>query len=392
MKCFKKINLILFAFISLLSCSKATKPIQVTVTNNLDFDRAFETVELSKTMLNVETLDGLGIYNTQSKQWEITQTIDNNGDGILDTILFQPKIKANSNVVFEIKKINQNKIPKTDTLCYSRFVPERTDDYAWENNKVAFRVYGPTAQRLKEEGNPTGTLSSGVDAWLKKVNYPIINKWYKKTTEGTGSYHKDTGEGLDNFHVGISRGVGGIAVKADSSYYYSKNFTTYRTITTGPIRTSFYLDYNNWNAGNKNITESMVVSLDLGQNLSKFKVSVTGTDTIQAGLTLHENDGRVVGNVNEGWLSYWQPHGNSELGTAIVATTPYFLNYTMYLTTAKDQSNAYANLNVLNNTVEYYAGFGWKESGNFNSEAEWQAYLSKFAKCINKPLAIKVVN
>ncbi len=390
MKHLKAIPVTFLAFVFLFNCTQNNKPIRITVTNNLDIDRTFETVELNKSLLGIETLDSLGVFNTESKQWEISQSIDNNNDGVLDMIIFQPEIKANTNVVFEIKKTLEGETQKAPLQCYSRFVPERTDDYAWENDKVAFRVYGPTAQRLKEEGNPTGTLSSGVDAWLKKVEYPIINKWYKKTTEGTGSYHKDTGEGLDNFHVGISRGVGGIAVKTDTTYYYSKNFIKYRTITTGPLRTSFYLEYANWDAGGKAITESMVVSLDLGHNLSKFKISITGTETIEAGLTLHENDGQVLANTKKGWLSYWQPHGDSELGTAIVATTPYFSSYTTHITTAKDESNAYVKLKVLNNTVEYYAGFGWKASGNFNSKTEWEQYLDTFAKCINKPLLVKV--
>ena len=42
---------------------------------------------------------------------------------------------------------------------YGRFVPERKDDFAWENEYAAFRMYGPA---LRPE-NP----SNGVDLWLK---------------------------------------------------------------------------------------------------------------------------------------------------------------------------------------------------------------------------------
>ena len=67
--------------------------------------------------------------------------------------------------------------------CYSRIVPERIDDYAWENDKVAFRTYGPAAQKLVEQGKKGGIISSGIDCWLKKVNYPVINKWYNDSEE-----------------------------------------------------------------------------------------------------------------------------------------------------------------------------------------------------------------
>ena len=189
----------------------------------------------------------------------------------MDKLLFQPKVGAISEKSYSIVLIEQEDQPTAEVSCYSRFVPERTDDYTWENDKVAFRVYGPTAQKMKEDGIAGGTLSSGVDAWLKKVDYPIINKWYIKYVNKTGSYHEDTGEGLDNFHVGASRGVGGIAIKADSSYYFSKNFTSWRTITTGPIRTSFYLEYADWEAGGKTVKESRIISLDYGNYLSKFE-------------------------------------------------------------------------------------------------------------------------
>lgn len=372
------------------SCSQKDSIKTITVTNTLDFERTFETVELSKELLKVDDLSTIGIRDSNTKKLQLTQTVDNDGDGSFDVILFQPQIAANSGIQYDIVTIKESDRPKADTLCYSRFVPERTDDYTWENDKVAFRVYGPTAQKMVEEGDPKGTLSSGVDAWLKKVDYPIINKWYKKTTEGTGTYHEDTGEGLDDFHVGRSRGVGGIAAKIDTTYYYSKNYTKWRTITTGPLRTSFYLEYEDWNADGKLIKENMIISLDLGSHLSKFKIVLEGIDGISAGLTLHEKDGDVTGNTENGWVSYWQPHGDSELGTALVSTKKYFMGFETYETNAKDLSNAYLNLKIHNKIVEYYAGFGWKKRGQFESKAIWEQYLSDFSKKMNNPLKVVI--
>jgi hypothetical protein len=163
-----------------------------------------------------------------------------------------------------------------------------------------------------------GTLTSGIDAWLKRVEYPVINKWYEKYTNGTGTYHKDTGEGLDNFHVGDSRGIGGVAVKVDTTYYFSKNFTTWKTITTGPIRTSFVLTYADWDAAGNKVTEVKHISLDYGSFLSKFEIEVTGTNKLSTGITLHNNDGKTEGNIKQGWIDYWQPIDDSELGTGIV--------------------------------------------------------------------------
>lgn len=384
-------NLILLFVLAIFfsSCLESGKTKIVIIKNLLDLDRSYETVELNKSFLKVESLGNVGIQDVETNELQITQLVDEDGDGVMDKLLFQPKVAANSEKHFAIISIRKEEQPQPQAFCYSRFVPERTDDYAWENDRVAFRVYGPTAQKMKEDGVKGGTLSSGVDAWLKKVNYPIINKWYKKYVDKTGSYHEDTGEGLDNFHVGSSRGVGGIAVKGDSSYYFSKNFTAWRTITTGPIRTSFYLEYEDWNADEKMVNESRIISLDLGSNLSKFEISIAGVDSISAGLTLHENDG-IVSSDNESWISYWQPHGDSELGTAIITAPNTFIGFEKYETQAKDLSNAYAHLKVENNKVLYYAGFGWGKSGQFKTQQEWEQYLMVMAEKIKVPLIVSL--
>ncbi len=390
MKTIKKLSYLLIVTI-LFSCTQEKKNTIITVKNSLDFERTFETVEIKKSSLNIDNLSSIGIKDVKTDKLQVTQLVDIDGDGTMDEILFQPKIAANSESNFEIVTVTEFEKPKTKEFCYSRFVPERTDDYTWENNKVAFRVYGPVAQKMIEDKVPGGTLSSGVDAWLKRVEYPIINKWYKEFTDGVGTYHEDTGEGLDNFHVGVSRGVGGIAVKVDDTYYFSKNYTKWRTITTGPIRTSFYLEYENWDAAGNKIKESKTISLDLGSNFSKFSTNIEGTNYISAGLTLHEKDGEVTGNSKNGWVSYWQPHADSEIGTAIIADNKTFKGFEKYDVETKDLSNAYAHLNVTNNKVVYYAGFGWLKSKQFTSKKDWETYLTQFSKQINTPLKVTII-
>ena len=53
---------------------------------------------------------------------------------------------------------------------YGRYVPERKDDFAWENEFAAWRMYGPA---LKAE-NP----SNGVDLWLKASPELIVDSFY----------------------------------------------------------------------------------------------------------------------------------------------------------------------------------------------------------------------
>lgn len=382
--------LVLLCVSLFFSCKEKKSNTLIVVKNTMNVDRSLETVCVDLTLLKINDLEqGIAILDTDTKEKVISQQVDSDGDGQLDALLFQPKIGANSKKTY---KIIVEKFKERDSVpsCYSRFVPERTDDYAWENNRVAFRTFGPTAQKMIEDGIKGGTLSSGIDAWLKRVDYPIINSWYKKELETNGSYHEDTGEGLDNFHVGISRGVGGIAKKIDTLYYTSKNFSSWKTLANGPIRTSFILTYDDWDAAGNIISEEKKILLDYGSNLSKFEIILKGTDTISAGLTLHENEGQIGINQDENWLSYWENHDDSELGSGIVVPLNTMVGYDIYTTSKKDESNLFAQIKTNNNKVVYYAGFGWKKSNQFNNQNEWENYLSDFSKKLNDPLVVVV--
>jgi hypothetical protein len=386
-------NGIVFLLLTSTLFSYAQKAKIITISNPLKIDRAFETVEIAKKALGLKSSDEFekyGIREVGTTTFIVSQCVDENGDGISDVFLFQPKIKASSSKKYELVLNNDLKTKEPITYCYSRFVPERTDDYAWENNKVAFRTYGPVAQKMVEDKVKGGTLTSGIDAWLKRVEYPILNKWYEKYTTGTGTYHKDTGEGLDNFHVGDSRGIGGVAVKIDTTYYFSKNFVSWKTITTGPIRTSFVLNYADWDAAGNKITELKHISLDYGSFLSRFEIEVSGTNSISTGITLHNNDGKTEGNLKAGWIDYWQPIDDSELGTGIVFPKNAAISFEKYVVAKKDLCNLYVNLNVTDNKVVYYTGFGWKKQGEFTTKETWENYLGQYATKINNPLIVKV--
>ncbi len=391
MKSFSSILVVLITVFT-ISCQEKTVTQKILVENTMNVERAFETVSVDLSVIKTDT-NSAAIVLKESETGEVmtTQEVDTDGDGLVDALLFQPEIGANEIKTYEVHFGNTEAETEGDPACYSRFVPERTDDYAWENNRVAFRTYGPVAQKMKEDGVKGGTLSSGMDAWLKRVDYPIINKWYKKELETDGSYHKDDGEGLDNFHVGISRGVGGIAKKVDTSYHISKNFTSWKTLSTGPIRTSFILRYADWDANGKTISEEKKISLDYGQNLSRFEITLKGTDTISAGLTLHEKDGEIGINQENGWVSYWEPHEDSELGTGIVIPDDMMTGHDHYVTNKKDDSNLYAHIKTNDQKVVYYAGFGWKKSGQFSTQTEWEAYLEEFAHKLQNPLQVTVI-
>jgi hypothetical protein len=380
-------------------CNRKTYDYTVELSNPLDVPRASESITLTKKDLGIrlcEVFRRVGVKDTETGEFVPVQMIDEDGNGELDYLVFQSSLEANETVKYHLFILDEPlDFSDIEFRTFSRFVPERTDDYAWENDRVAFRTYGPEARRMVEENIPGGTLSSGIDCWLKRVSYPVIDKWYRKHLEEGGSYHEDTGEGLDDFHVGTSRGCGGIGFwdEENGALYTSANFSAWKTLAVGPVRTLFQLEYDPWTGPWGEINETKKISLDLGSNLMRIEEYLESTGSlsgISAGLTLHEQDGRIRAEEQDGWYSYWQPHGDSELGMGMVVKPEFLAGSMDHRTPEADQSHLLVHLKPVNGKVVYYAGFGWKKNGRYTSEEEWVEYLVDFAARIRTPVNIKI--
>jgi hypothetical protein len=302
-------------------------------------------------------------------------------------------VPALSKVTYTVFTDNKKaqKRPVSPITTYARFVPERIDDFAWENDRVAFRTYGPEAQRLTEAGKEGGTLSSGIDLWLKKVNYSIIDSWYAKNVVSPGYYHIEHGEGHDPYHVGSSRGTGGTGIWENDSLHISKNYVKYRIIATGPLRTIFELDYASWSK--YGVKETKRISLDLGSNFSKFENTITSTDKIPnytLGITLHKEQGVVAINAKKGIFRHWEPIDDSFLGEGIVIDPSVVKSAMNHHSKSPDQSQILVVTEPKKNTLIYYVGFAWTGSGQVQSVQDWDAMLEKQSNLIQNPLQVKI--
>lgn len=384
----------LVMMIIVTACQKKNVVRTLTVKNSLDIDRPASTVSIPLDTLQ-ELVTKYGADHLVIKDQDkllVTQLVDTEGDGIPNELLFQTDIKAGEEKDFTIEAVKDVAASAPEHTTYSRFVPERIDDYAWENDRVAFRTYGPKAQQITESGKPGGTLTSGMDCWFKRVAYPVIDKWYKKNLDTAGYYHIDHGEGYDPYHVGNSRGCGGIGIWESDSLYVSKNFISYKTIASGPIRTIFELTYAPWSANGATVNEKKIISLDLGSNLSRHEVHIQSNKplpNITTGITLHDQKGEAKLDSVTGWIRYWEPIDDSELGTGIVVAPQQVIALKEYRTKTKDQSHVLIVAKP-EDVVVYYAGFGWKKSGQYTSVADWDQYLTNFSKQIASPLTIHI--
>lgn len=377
----------------LMYANGIAQEIAVTIKNNLNFDRreivALQRRELAKLLKSHHQKD-VRIRKANSDEYLPLQWMDNNGDGKDDELLFVAEVKANAEAVYDVLLNRKMSLLLSETSAYSRFVPERSDDYAWENDKVAFRVYGPKGQEEALKGIPGSTLSSGVDIWLKRVPHPVIEKWYAGHKSSPGFYHTDRGEGYDPYHVGASRGTGGSGIWVNDSLQVSQNFTAYRVIATGGLRTIFELDYAPW--GEFSIRETKRITLDMGSNFSKFEVTVTSGKKIPnyaVGITLHKVQGEVSMDKQKGWIRHWEKIDDAYVGEGIVVDPKSIMSAFAHTSKTPDQSNLLAVLKP-GSKIVYYAGFAWQKSGQVNDAADWDAMLQRQAEIVAHPLEVKM--
>jgi hypothetical protein len=272
-----------------------------------------------------------------------------------------------------------NTVPPAAT--WGRFVPERADDFAWENDLIAFRVYGPAIKKTK------GVEDSGIDCWLKRVRYPIIDKWYGGEKKGL-SYHKDNGEGNDPYHVGSSRGCGGLGIWKDGKMVTAGPYKTWKIISRTPARSIFELTYD-YNLGGENIREVKRIDIELNKRLFHTESTFTQNNKplaaldIAVGVTTHNGKALPTLNPQEGWMSCWEKIEGFGLGTGVAIAPSRVIAMRSVKSAKPDESHAL----LLTRTdaagkVSYYAGYGWEKAGAITNPEQWQAYLTRFASTI----------
>lgn len=378
------------------------KPLAIEVTNPAEFYRHSETVEMSLAQLadqglrstNPAVMDGLGSRILDS------QTYSSEPERPLDTFIFQTDLTPGETRTYYIMDVSAlAAVPQPIVKTYARQIGERYRDMAWENDRIAHRVYNQDLIPAE------GTVSSGVDVWVKSTRALVINKWYKDA-----DYHNDHGEGLDNYRVGRSRGCGGIGIWDGRTYYVSSNYRSARIITTGPLRSEFELTYDAWDAGEGIISETQRIRIDAGSNMTRVESLFVGSHRprfeVGIGIAQRPGDGAIAKNQEDGWTSYWQPadRDRGNIGCAIVladkieefatesATLPKLMPAEL-VTPNNEGLPPVANFLVVTPAESgkpflYYLGAGWSKSGDFAAESDWKNYVRQFVAQLHAPLKV----
>ena len=254
--------------------------------------------------------------------------------------------------------------PKT----YVQYVPERKgQDVAWENDRIAFRLFGPLVRNK---------VGSGIDIWAKSVDYPIVQKWYRLAAEGY-DYHADRGEGCDFYDMGRLRGCGGLAVWREGKPYASLTYATQTIVKNTPGEIEFTLTFEPWDAAGRTVVEEKTIRMVPGTNFFQVTsvLKTSGAEDLVVGIGLTTYGRAIVGkNPAKGVLSCWEKispaHGS--LGLGVVVKPQQLVGY------AQSENDQYVLIRVKpNQPFSYYAGAGWEGNERFQVPNSWENYVLK---------------
>lgn len=265
---------------------------------------------------------------------------------------------------------------------WCRFVPERKDDFAWENEHMAFRAYGPAIKTEK-----AGAEDNGIDCWLKRTTNPIIDEWYAGDQKGI-SYHKDHGDGYDPYHVGGSRGCGGTALWQDETLVGAGPYKTWTILERTPVKCVFELTYDYpAKQGEEPIHEVKRFTIEQGKPFFQAASLFTRGGKpvadlpVAIGVTTHEGKAAVTLNGGNRWVSCWETIDGNGLGTGVILAPGAPFETRDFKSDKKDQSHAL----LITKTdaaggVTCYPGFAWVPEGRIASVADWEKILNSFSE------------
>jgi pectinesterase len=361
---------------------------RLRVTNPTDAVRPTETVEVTAEELlgraEAAGLSGLTITDGRTGHEVLSQAVDEDGDGTFDRLVFQSDFGPGEVKEFRLSHAAPRKPGFGDYRVYGRFVRERHDDFAWENDKVAFRIYGQALETFAQEP----LTSSAVDAWSKRTRELVLNQWYL-----VDDYHRDHGDGGDFYSAGRSRGCGGSGLVVDGALAVSKNFRSSRVLAAGPIRLVFEVVYPEWERPGLKATEVKRVTLDAGSNFNRLESFYTlegeGPVTWAAGIRLAKG---VVPRIDRehGIVRTWEHLGqygeDGWLGCGLV------MDPAAVVEAREDAGNQLVVARTpKSQPATWYAGSGWDRSGDFPDAAAWDRYVDAFASRLRSPLRVEIL-
>lgn len=371
MKRFVVISVVL----SCLLCACGVQDRTVSVVNDTAVDRHLETVEVAFDELGICGLSAENAVVMTSDGVQIPSQVvtDDKGE---ESIIFQAGVKAWENETFRIAKGERAVF---DTLVNSRYVPERKDDYEFENNIVVGRIYGPALE---------GPRTFGPDVWIKNTPAFVFDKWL-----AIRDFHRNHGEGMDCYMVGQALGGGACAPVSGGKVFIGDNYATQKRLCNGPLRTAAEFTYNAFDVDGTPVTATRSLSLDANTRLVHWTTSFAaeGLDSLDVvvGAVLHDVISIVYG---RDYISFTEPASDShEKVNDDLISIGLVIPDRFRAESCEIDGHAVLKFRVkCGERVDYWTASGWNKYG-VESPESWNEYMKEQAFAVNAPLKVEVL-
>ncbi len=276
--------------------------------------------------------------------------------------------------------------------CFGQFYPERNDDLSYENNLVAFRIYGPETQRRGEKSFGYDIFCKYPDSglvlpylygeqcssanWAKVDSLRKIDKQKAKDFENSFTYHIDHGFGADFYAVGATLGCGVAALIGDDGrIVYPWCYDKSEIIENGPDRFECVLTFLPMVIGNDTITERRRIILDKDSHLNECEVTYDGLSherTVVTGVPRRDG-GMSFMSQKSGVLAYVDPTQRNDSGKIYTGIVIPGGADRMY----EDQGHILASKTIHpGETFKYKWGYAWSKA-DIKRFSDWLNYLTK---------------
>lgn len=356
--------------------------VRVEVTNALDLCRAGETVAVpagAAAGLAAAGLAKAAVVDEATGKVLLAQAVDSDGDGTHDLLVFQADFAPRQKRAFLVKPGARAPYREEDFRVYGRFARERHDDFLWENDRVAHRMYGPALETWLAEP----LTSSTVDVWCKRAGRLVVNDWLM-----VDDYHRDRGEGADFYSAGRSRGAGGSGIFREGRLFCARNFRTSRVLAAGPVRLVFELTYEAWDAGGTRVSEVKRVTLDAGSRFNRFESFYTAGSPVAHAAGLKKAAGASLRvERGAGTVRSWEPlkGDNGWLGLALVVDPASLADV------VEADGNVLAVCRPASaGPAVHWAGSAWDRAGEVRSVEEWDRVVAELVERLRSPLKVEI--
>ena len=322
-------------------------------------------------------------------------------------VLFQAFVAPMKTATFTLKR-GEPRAARLD--CNGRIYPDREDDLTWENDKCAWRMYGP---KMHNKG------VSGFDTFAKNVTYPVqdalyhseltsyaVNARLKKVGRGSEwaqlhrdvyTYHRDRGQGMDAYTVGTTLGAGAPALMDGGNLIMPDVYEKAEIIENGPLRFCVRLQMYEQHG----IRETRTFTQDKGTHLARVEVAYSGAAAgtpVASGIVVHKSQPTAYAiNKKASYIAYSDaldtPQGqNGQL--FIGCYYPEKMKALKYQPLPEEKAGGIGHVLGITTLAAdkpftYYAGSAWSKY-DVPTMAVWEQLLQHYADNIKNPLKVEI--